>query len=220
MCIQTALTRSTTNHFANRHSISCPGLVAILNLKAPRCCWLDAPSPIVNSRGSRSAGEEPLLRFIYSRGSPPNRSLFHLYSLSLFYYYSPQNVCGPHSSTSVTLLPLRKSLSFKSSKSKNLKMRFSSVGALLALAVGAVAQTPVPYVLRLLSHATMRSVNTTNNPVIVLRCRTLFSWSLRPPCQRNRSAMRLRHRLPSPTKWLPLSPLATSLHGIKLFHRT
>jgi hypothetical protein len=53
-------------------------------------------------------------------------------------------------------------------------MRFFNVGALCALAVGVVAQAPVPYVLRLMSHATLYKWSVTNVEITVLRCRTLF----------------------------------------------
>jgi hypothetical protein len=87
------------------------------------------------------------LLFHIQPGIPPSCTLSALYSSHSFTAILHRTRCGPHSLTSIFLFftPITHFGSIP--QTQTFRMRFSSVGALLALAVGVVAQAPVPYVL-------------------------------------------------------------------------
>jgi hypothetical protein len=216
-CTRSDISNNIRELICQSWSISCSSLVAILNLPALRCCWLGA-SPHREPPGVAKR-EPPLVSYTAGESPQITLSLSSLQSLALLLLFSTVRVrfftfIDVGRSFAVTS---SRSFWFFSSRHFRFKMRFSRVAALLALTIGAVAQTPVPYVLRILSHATILRLFMTNVGFVVMTFRTLFSWSLRLPCPRILSTMPLLHRLPLPQKWPLLSLPATHLRGTKLY---
>lgn len=153
---------SRWNHFSqSRRNTSdnwkqCPRIISPIdgqfllqpcrNLRSPR--RRDAVGWAFHPRAHR---EPPLClcaRFIYSRGHPHLRPTLHRSRSATPLHYcssSPQNALRFHN-TLIFLTQIAHFVFDLRTSRHTFKMRASSVGALFALAVGAAAQTPIPYV--------------------------------------------------------------------------